>query len=61
MIEYSWNAGGRWNGKAWSSDMPTDSALLLYLFAAYLAAPHWVFTVVRRACPGHHRVDVLIA
>jgi hypothetical protein len=61
MIEFSWNAGGRWNGKAWSSDMPTDSTLLLYLFAAYLAAPHWVFTVVRRACPGHHRLDVLIA
>ena len=43
--------------------MPTDSTLLLYLFAAYLAAPHWVFTVVRRVlgiivrCP---HCDVLI-
>ena len=24
--------------------MPTDSALVLYLFAAFLAAPHWTFS-----------------
>jgi hypothetical protein len=41
---YSWNKGGRWRGRQWSpDDLPTDSALLFYVFAAYLGAPRWVF------------------
>jgi len=44
MIDFQWNSGGEWNRKSWSADLPTDSAILLYLFAAFLAAPKWVFT-----------------
>lgn len=44
MIDFKWNGGGEWNGKRWSTEMPTDSALLLYLLAAFFAAPHWIFT-----------------
>ena len=33
-----WNAGGEFQGRPWSPELPTDSALLLYLFAAYLEA-----------------------
>ena len=44
MIDFKWNGGGDWNGKDWSPELPTDSALLLYLLAAYLAAPHWAFS-----------------
>ena len=53
-MEFAWNSGGRWNGKPWSADMPTDSALLFYRFASFLAAPHWVFTQVRpqMSCPA---------
>jgi hypothetical protein len=41
---YNWNKGGRWRGRQWSpDDLPTDSALLFYVFAAYLGAPRWVF------------------
>lgn len=43
MVDYEWNEGGTWNNKRWSPEMPTDSAVLLYLFAAYLAAPQWSF------------------
>lgn len=44
MIDFKWDGGGEWNGKRWTAEMPTDSALLLYLFAAFLAAPLWIFT-----------------
>ncbi|KAL4514510.1 hypothetical protein Ndes2437B_g01024 [Nannochloris sp. 'desiccata'] len=43
MLEFKWNGGGEWNRKSWSADLPTDSAILFYLFAAFLAAPKWVF------------------
>ena len=33
---FTWNGGGEWNSRPWSPDLPTDSALLLYTFAAYL-------------------------
>ena len=35
---FMWNAGGEFQGRPWSPELPTDSALLLYLFAAYLEA-----------------------
>ena len=44
MIEFKWNGGGDWNRKSWSADLPTDSTILFYLFAAFLAAPQWIFT-----------------
>lgn len=34
---FAWNGGGSWGGKPWSPELPTDSSLLLYLFAAFLA------------------------
>jgi len=43
-MDFKWNGGGEWNGKPWSADLPTDSALLLYIFAAFLVAPMWTFT-----------------
>lgn len=42
-MDFLWDSGGNWNNSSWSADLPTDSALLLYLFAAYVAAPQWLF------------------
>lgn len=39
MKEFTWNGGGTWQGRAWTPDLPTDAALLFYLFAAFLEAP----------------------
>ncbi|KAI3431517.1 hypothetical protein D9Q98_004567 [Chlorella vulgaris] len=44
MKAFEWSGGGHWGGKPWSSELPTDSALVFYLFAAFLAAPQWLFT-----------------
>ena len=66
MAAFEWNRGGEWGGKPWSAELPTDSALVFYLFASYLAAPQWLFPQVgwaagrsvlmsgasRRMCPG---------
>lgn len=43
IMDYKWNGGGDWNGKSWSNELPTDSSLLLYLFAAFVLAPGWDF------------------
>ncbi|WIA31394.1 hypothetical protein OEZ86_002293 [Tetradesmus obliquus] len=40
---FNWNGGGEHAGRPWSPELPTDSALLLYLFAAFLDAPGWQF------------------
>lgn len=45
MAAFTWNSGGAWQGKPWTADLPTDSAILLYLFAAFLEAPRWQFPV----------------
>lgn len=42
---FRWDAGGPWGSRQWSEELPTDSALLLYLFAAFLEAPGWAFTL----------------
>ena len=34
---FQWSGGGEWAGKAWSAELPTDTALLLFLFSAFLA------------------------
>ena len=36
MATFHWNGGGAFNSSLWTPDLPTDSALLLYLFSAYL-------------------------
>ncbi|KAL6745009.1 cytochrome B561, N terminal-domain-containing protein [Haematococcus lacustris] len=41
MPAFNWNGGGSWAGRQWGRDLPTDSSLLLYLFAAFLQAPGW--------------------
>eukprot|EP00882_Tetradesmus_deserticola_P022384 GHRQ01024286.1.p1 GENE.GHRQ01024286.1~~GHRQ01024286.1.p1 ORF type:complete len:284 (+),score=78.69 GHRQ01024286.1:605-1456(+) len=40
---FNWNGGEEHGGSPWSPELPTDSALLLYLFAAFLDAPGWQF------------------
>jgi hypothetical protein len=35
--------GGMWAGRMWSPDLPTDGHLLLYLLAAFLDAPGWLY------------------
>jgi Cytochrome B561, N terminal len=37
--EFTWNGGGVWQNRAWTPDLPTDAALLFYLFSAFLEAP----------------------
>ncbi|GLC58394.1 hypothetical protein PLESTB_001354000 [Pleodorina starrii] len=45
MKEFTWNGGAAYAGRPWSGDqLPNDSALVLYLFTAYLDAPGWQFT-----------------
>ena len=41
MMDFEWNKGGDFAGKPWSTELPTDSALVLFLFAAFVEAPHW--------------------
>ncbi|CAL5218925.1 g671 [Coccomyxa viridis] len=43
--EFQWAGGGQWAGKPWSAELPTDTALLLFLFSAFLAAPKWEFPI----------------
>jgi hypothetical protein len=35
--DFEWAGGGQWAGKAWTAELPTDTALLLFLFSAFLA------------------------
>ena len=44
LVEFQWNGGAQWKGKAWrQSGCPTDSALVAYLFASHMLAPGWKF------------------
>ena len=36
VAAFTWNSGGDWAHKPWSNELPTDSALVFYLFAAFL-------------------------
>ncbi|GJQ80784.1 hypothetical protein Trydic_g9375 [Trypoxylus dichotomus] len=36
MSEFKWNSGGSFNGKDWDTSLPTDSAIIMHLFATYL-------------------------
>jgi len=43
LQEYRWNGGGTYKDKAWEEHLPTDAALVMHMFAAYLDArlpPH---------------------
>jgi hypothetical protein len=45
MKDFLWNSGGESSSqRPWNNESPTDSALILYLFASFLAAPMWNFT-----------------
>lgn len=43
LYDFVFDAGGENNGRAWNAEYPTDTALVLYLFACFLAAPFWSF------------------
>ena len=44
MKDFLWNSGGESSSqRPWNNESPTDSALILYLFASFLAAPMWQF------------------
>jgi hypothetical protein len=36
--DYRWNGGGAWNGKQWTSDLPTDAQIVLHAFCTYMDA-----------------------
>ncbi|KAI4466723.1 hypothetical protein MML48_2g00003042 [Holotrichia oblita] len=36
MSEFRWNSGSSFNGKEWDNSLPTDSAIMMHLFASYL-------------------------
>jgi hypothetical protein len=36
--DYRWNGGGSWNGKQWTSDLPTDAQIVLHAFCTYMDA-----------------------
>lgn len=46
MPRFSPAGGGDWGGKAWTSDLPDDSQLLLYILCAFLQNPGWDFGCV---------------
>lgn len=55
LSEFQWSSGGSWGGRPWSADLPTDSALVLYLVAAFTEAPAWDFGV---KLPGQEPPEV---
>lgn len=36
MSAFTWNGGSGWNNKPWTNELPTDSTLVFFLFAAFL-------------------------
>jgi len=36
MAAFKWNGGGSWQGKPWSTELPTDSQILIHLFCAHM-------------------------
>jgi hypothetical protein len=47
--------GGEHAGHAWTPELPNDSALLFYLFAAFVAAPGWNFPPPGTSGPDNSR------
>ncbi|GAX78492.1 hypothetical protein CEUSTIGMA_g5931.t1 [Chlamydomonas eustigma] len=44
LPEYQWAGGGASGGRPWTPDLPTDTALVLYLFAAFIESPGWDYS-----------------
>ena len=40
MTAFTWNGGSSWNNKPWTNELPTDSTLVFFLFAAFLEVSH---------------------
>ncbi len=40
MTAFTWNSGSDLGHKPWSNELPTDSALVFFLFAAFLEVRH---------------------
>ena len=55
LAAFRWASGGAWGGKPWSVELPTDSALLLYLFAAFLEARRSARPCLRKTLAGARR------
>ena len=36
IASFRWDGGGQWNERLWTTELPDDSQLLLYLFCAFL-------------------------
>lgn len=36
MAAFRWNGGGSWQGKPWTTELPTDSQILIHLFCAHM-------------------------
>ncbi len=32
---FSWEAGGRYNGQAWTTDLPTDAEIAMHVFCCW--------------------------
>lgn len=40
---FKWKAGGSWQGRDWTADLPSDTHVLLYMLGAFFSAPFWRF------------------
>ncbi|UYV80432.1 PHYH [Cordylochernes scorpioides] len=36
MSEYRWNSGGKFRGKPWGDELPTDAAIIFHIFCCYM-------------------------
>ncbi|XP_046430081.1 transmembrane protein 209 isoform X1 [Neodiprion virginianus] len=36
MSDFKWNGGSSYNGKEWDNSLPTDTAIVMHLFASYM-------------------------
>jgi hypothetical protein len=59
MYDFVFDSGGESNGKPWNPEYPTDTAVVLYLFACFLAAPFWSFADKMDYCKVEGPADVL--
>jgi len=38
MATFKWNGGGKWKNKEWTSELPTDSQIVIHLFCVFMDA-----------------------
>ncbi len=36
LQRFIWNGGGKWRGKEWTPELPTDAQILIHLFCTFL-------------------------